>query len=58
MPDRLTHVQTLIASHPALAGVRASIERAAEALIACFRAGNKLLVCGNGGSCADADHIV
>lgn len=58
MPDSLAHVRTLIASHPTLSGARASVERAAEALIACFRTGNKLLVCGNGGSCADADHIV
>ncbi|HET7838132.1 MAG TPA: SIS domain-containing protein [Rectinemataceae bacterium] len=28
------------------------------ALERCFRSGGKLLVCGNGGSAADADHIV
>jgi D-sedoheptulose 7-phosphate isomerase len=27
-------------------------------LEACFRSGHKLLVCGNGGSAADAEHIV
>ena len=33
--------------------------REALAMLECsFRAGGKLLVCGNGGSCADADHIV
>lgn len=33
--------------------------RAAIALLAdACRAGGKLLICGNGGSCADADHIV
>jgi D-sedoheptulose 7-phosphate isomerase len=34
------------------------IEAACNALIACYQSGGKLLVCGNGGSSADADHIV
>ena len=29
-----------------------------EAIIKTFRNGGKVLVCGNGGSCSDADHIV
>jgi D-sedoheptulose 7-phosphate isomerase len=29
-----------------------------ESLVDCFNNGNKLLVCGNGGSAADAQHIV
>jgi D-sedoheptulose 7-phosphate isomerase len=33
------------------------IERAIELLVERFSAGNKLLVCGNGGSAADAMHI-
>ena len=28
-----------------------------DAIILCFRQGNKLLVCGNGGSAADAQHV-
>lgn len=32
-------------------------ERAAGALVACLRAGNKILVCGNGGSLCDAAHF-
>lgn len=35
-----------------------SIENAKSALIKSFEAGGKLLLCGNGGSCADCDHIV
>ncbi|HYH85582.1 MAG TPA: D-sedoheptulose 7-phosphate isomerase [Pyrinomonadaceae bacterium] len=35
----------------------ADVARAAEILGAAFRAGRKLLVCGNGGSAADAQHI-
>ena len=33
------------------------IEAAAELLVACFRAGGKVLFCGNGGSAADAQHL-
>ena len=29
-----------------------------ETLIRCFAEGGRLLICGNGGSCADADHVV
>ena len=32
--------------------------RAVEAICDCHRAGGKVLVCGNGGSAADAEHIV
>jgi D-sedoheptulose 7-phosphate isomerase len=28
-----------------------------DAMIRCFRQGNKLLICGNGGSAADAQHV-
>ncbi|MBA3686783.1 MAG: SIS domain-containing protein [Planctomycetes bacterium] len=34
------------------------IARAAEAICRSHRSGGRLLVCGNGGSAADADHIV
>lgn len=42
---------------PELEAVAGEIESAAEALRACFAAGGKLLLCGNGGSAADAEHI-
>jgi D-sedoheptulose 7-phosphate isomerase len=35
----------------------AEVERAAAMIAACFKAGGKLLLCGNGGSAADAQHI-
>jgi D-sedoheptulose 7-phosphate isomerase len=38
--------------------VKPAIEAACNQLIACYENGGKVLVCGNGGSCADADHIV
>jgi D-sedoheptulose 7-phosphate isomerase len=33
------------------------VAKTAELIEQCFRAGNKLLVCGNGGSAADASHF-
>ncbi len=47
----------LLAHHPALAACAPGIERARDTLIDTFRAGGKLLLCGNGGSSADCDHI-
>ncbi len=37
--------------------MRNTLEQAAQKLIACFQQGNKLLLCGNGGSAADCGHI-
>ena len=34
-----------------------AIEKAAEMLVACFRAGGKVMLCGNGGSASDSQHI-
>ncbi len=39
------------------AKLRAAIHAIADAVTAAFRAGNKLLIAGNGGSAADAQHI-
>jgi D-sedoheptulose 7-phosphate isomerase len=33
------------------------ISEIAECLVECFRKGNKVLLCGNGGSAADAQHV-
>jgi D-sedoheptulose 7-phosphate isomerase len=48
----------LLARRPELEPLGPSIRRACELLIEAFEGGKKLLVCGNGGSAADADHIV
>lgn len=42
---------------PVLEPYKADILAAFELLTEIFMAGNKLLVCGNGGSCADSEHI-
>jgi len=52
------HIHTLLTRYPALAVCEQSLMQAMELLIPCFRGGHKLLVCGNGGSAADALHIV
>ena len=41
-----------------LAGCDAQVAHAIAALITCYEREGKLLVCGNGGSAADAEHIV
>lgn len=37
--------------------LRSSVRHAADTLVACFSAGGQLLLCGNGGSAADCDHV-
>lgn len=44
--------------YPALQACREDMEAALAALINCAEAGGKVLVCGNGGSAADSEHIV
>jgi len=54
----LAAVDTLIARYPTLEPCGGDIRAAIEALTLCYRAGGKLIVCGNGGSASDAEHIV
>lgn len=50
-------IETLLQNHPSLSVCLDSIEAARDLLIDTYRTGGKLLLCGNGGSCADCDHI-
>jgi D-sedoheptulose 7-phosphate isomerase len=43
--------------YPELAPILPDIARACDILIECFSGGGKLLLCGNGGSAADCEHI-
>lgn len=52
------HLTLLIERYPALASQRDAIERAYLAIVECYSNGGKLLIAGNGGSAADAEHIV
>lgn len=48
----------LLNRYPSLCECKEDIEKAAKAIIECYEKGGKLLLCGNGGSCADCEHIV
>jgi len=48
----------LFRTFPALKVCENDILSACDLLISCYRNEGKLLVCGNGGSCSDAGHIV
>ena len=50
-------LEELIARYPKLSGVSDKINEAAERLVRCYQQGNKVLICGNGGSASDSDHI-
>lgn len=52
------HLDTLVSRYPELNSCKADIENAYSVLQECFANGKKLLVAGNGGSAADAEHIV
>ena len=54
----LDHYERLFSRHPQLDSIRDQVMQAYDALKKCFRQGGKLLLIGNGGSCADCDHIV
>jgi len=51
-------LEELIIRYPQIISVEGEIQKAAETIISCYEHGGKLLVCGNGGSCSDSDHIV
>jgi D-sedoheptulose 7-phosphate isomerase len=55
-PD--SYLKKLLNNYPALAVCKSDIEKSYEQLVNTYNRGGKLLICGNGGSAADADHIV
>lgn len=48
----------LMERYPCLAACREQIATADKTIIDTYENGGKLMVCGNGGSCADSEHIV
>jgi phosphoheptose isomerase len=54
----LSHLRELIARYPVLQRLSSEITSACRAMIRTFAGGGKILACGNGGSAADADHLV
>lgn len=51
-------LEILIERYPALSGLKDKIREAYQMLRDSYDRGGKLLICGNGGSCADSEHIV
>jgi len=45
-------------NHPGLKDTEPKVAEAVELLVTCFSASHRVFVCGNGGSAADAEHIV
>ena len=57
-PNVKQHLDTLITRYPELAPIREDIATMIMTIARCYEQGGKLLLAGNGGSCADAEHIV
>jgi D-sedoheptulose 7-phosphate isomerase len=55
MKERLS---LLLERYPALQACEKELQAAFDLLMAAYQSGNKLLVCGNGGSAADSEHMV
>ncbi|WP_206214552.1 SIS domain-containing protein [Adlercreutzia sp. ZJ242] len=51
-------LDSLLERYPDMRSCEADVRAAADMLAGAFYAGNKLLVCGNGGSAADSEHVV
>jgi phosphoheptose isomerase len=49
--------ESLAAKQKAADSIQPSVEKAINILTTAFKAGNKILICGNGGSAADSQHF-
>lgn len=59
MEERVAkYLNLLITRYPTLKECKDDILKAYKVLEDCYNNGNKLLIAGNGGSCADSQHIV
>lgn len=48
----------LLEKYPPMEALLPAIQRAYDTLLACYRTGGQVLICGNGGSASDAEHVV
>ena len=53
----MKYVNELIERYPALSVCREDIVKTIDTILEMYHSGGKLLLCGNGGSCADCEHI-
>lgn len=58
MKDLTRHIELLISRYPVLEESKQDIEKAYSVLEKCYETKHKVLIAGNGGSAADAEHIV
>lgn len=56
MNDRC-YIDELAQRYPELASLKVKIKEATDMIVECYKKGGKILLCGNGGSAADAEHI-
>lgn len=56
--EKAENLEELVLRYPGLCECRDAIAAAADMIIDAYRSGKTLYTCGNGGSAADADHIV
>lgn len=54
----MQEIEKLIGNYPKLSSVEGQIIKAYERMRRCYQEKGKLLLCGNGGSAADCEHIV
>ncbi len=57
-PESRKKIETLIERYPALSVCEDDIVKATELMIKSYENGGKIMTCGNGGSAADAVHII
>lgn len=50
--------KSLYERYPSLEKCKEDIEKMLDMMLCVYKSGGKILLCGNGGSCADCDHIV
>ena len=53
----MNYIENLIVRYPSLSAIKSEIEAAAALMTETYLRGGKILLCGNGGSAADCDHI-
>ena len=54
----MEYLEELTSRYPVLEAVKGDVLAAYEILRDCYAGGGKLMIAGNGGSCADSEHIV
>ena len=53
----MDHLSVLFERYPALLAIQEPLKAACNLLVECFQKDGKLLLCGNGGSACDCEHI-